>query len=132
MSFPSAAMSLAGLAGMPASIFSKVLLTGRGKIFLCCYSIKATTNDKEDDYEDQLFYRLIFFGMTVQAQYKQQLRGTVMDMVLQKPLAGATVTIASLNYTTVTDEEGVFRFKDMPIGSIHITITYSGFKEANP
>ena len=68
--------------------------------------------------------------MTAQAQYKQQLRGTVMDMVLQKPLPGATVTIASLNYTTVTDEEGVFRFKDMPIGSYRITVTYSGFKEA--
>ena len=68
--------------------------------------------------------------MTVQAQYKQQLRGTVMDMILQKPLPGATVTIASLNYTTVTDEEGLFRFKDMPIGSYRITITYSGFKEA--
>src|SRR5580765_8125080 len=68
--------------------------------------------------------------MTAQAQYKQQLRGTVMDMVLQKPLPGATVTIPSLNYTTVTNEEGVFRFKDMPIGSYRITITYSGFKEA--
>ena len=68
--------------------------------------------------------------MTMQAQYKQQLRGTVMDMILQKPLPGATVTIASLNYATVTDEEGVFRFKDMPIGSYRITVTYSGFKEA--
>src|SRR5580765_4638596 len=68
--------------------------------------------------------------MTAQAQYKQQLRGTVMDMVLQKPLPGATVTIASLNHATVTDEEGVFRFKDMPIGSYRITVTYSGFKEA--
>jgi len=48
--------------------------------------------------------------MTVRAQYKQQLRGTVMDMILQKPLPGATVTIPSLSYSTVTNEEGVFRF----------------------
>ena len=68
--------------------------------------------------------------MTVRAQYKQQLRGTVMDMILQKPLPGATVTIPSLSYSTVTNEEGVFRFKDMPIGAYRITVTYSGFKEA--
>jgi outer membrane receptor protein involved in Fe transport len=63
------------------------------------------------------------------AQYKQQLRGTVMDIVLQKPLAGATVSIPSLNYSTVTDEEGLFRFKEMPLGSYRVTITFSGFKE---
>src|SRR6476620_3572179 len=68
--------------------------------------------------------------MTVRAQYKQQLRGTVMDMILQKPMPGATVTIPSLSYSTVTNEEGVFRFKDMPIGAYRITVTYSGFKEA--
>jgi len=73
---------------------------------------------------------LSFLCMAAQAQYKHQLRGTVMDMVLQKPLPGATVTIVSLNYTTITNEEGVFRFKDMPIGSYRITVTYSGFKEA--
>jgi hypothetical protein len=63
---------------------------------------------------------LSFLCITARAQYKQQLRGTVMDMILQKPLPGATVTIASLNYATVTDEEGVFRFKDMPIGSYRV------------
>src|SRR6185436_10491195 len=73
---------------------------------------------------------LSFLSMSLQAQYKQQLRGTVMDLMLQNPLAGATVTIPSLNYTAVTNEEGMFRFKDLPIGSYRITITYSGFKEA--
>jgi hypothetical protein len=68
--------------------------------------------------------------MTAHAQYKQQLRGTVMDMVLQQPLAGATVSISSLNYSTITGEDGLFRFKDMPIGSYRITVTYAGFKEA--
>ena len=52
-----------------------------------------------------------------------------MDIVLQKPLPGATVSIPSLNYSTATDDEGVFRFKDMPLGSYRITVTYSGFKE---
>ena len=77
-----------------------------------------------------LIFALSLFSLAVQAQYKQQLRGTVMDVVLQKPLPGATVTIPSLNYSTISDDEGVFRFKDLPIGSYRIAITYSGFKEA--
>jgi len=78
----------------------------------------------------RLIIALSLLCMSAHAQYKHQLRGTVMDMLLQKPLPGATVTIPSLNHTTITDEEGVFRFKDLPIGSYRITITYSGFKEA--
>jgi len=70
-----------------------------------------------------LFTAFLFFGLTSQAQYKQQLRGTVMDIVLQKPLAGATLNIPSLNYSTVTNDEGVFRFKEMPLGSYRITVT---------
>jgi outer membrane receptor protein involved in Fe transport len=77
-----------------------------------------------------LIVALSLFSLAVQAQYKQQLRGTVMDVVLQKPLPGATVTIPSLNYSTISDDEGVFRFKNLPIGSYRISITYSGFKEA--
>lgn len=79
----------------------------------------------------QFIITLSFLALTAQGQYNQQLRGTVMDLVLQKPLPGATVTITSLNRSTVTDEEGLFRFKDMPIGSYRLTITYSGFKEAS-
>jgi len=69
-------------------------------------------------------------SLVVHAQYKQQLRGTVMDVILQKPLPGATITITSLNSTTLSDDDGLFRFKDLPIGSYRITITYAGFKEA--
>ncbi len=72
----------------------------------------------------------LLLAVTIQAQYKQQLRGTVLDIVLQKPLAGATVTIPSLESSTFTDEEGVFRFKELPIGSYRMVITFSGFKEA--
>src|SRR5215467_11523395 len=78
----------------------------------------------------QFIIALSLLTLTANGQYNQQLRGTIMDLVLQKPLPGATVTIASLNQSTVTDEEGLFRFKDMPIGSYRITVTYTGFKEA--
>jgi len=77
-----------------------------------------------------IFVALSFLSLAVNAQYKQQLRGTVMDVVLQKSLPGATVSIPALNFSTVTDEDGLFRFKDLPIGSYRITVTYAGFKEA--
>jgi hypothetical protein len=78
----------------------------------------------------RLIIAFLFMSFIMQAQNAQQLRGTVMDIVLQKPLQGATVGIPSLNLSTITDEEGIFRFKEISIGSYRITITYSGFKSA--
>lgn len=74
---------------------------------------------------------LIFLLLTVvaSAQYKQQVRGTVTDQVLQQPLRRATVNISQLNQSTLTDEEGSFRFANIPIGSYRITITHLGFKD---
>lgn len=71
---------------------------------------------------------LFVLTTTVHAQYTQQLRGVVIDQILQKPLQGATVTLSN-NQSTTTDEEGVFRFKDLGIGSYKLAITYAGFKE---
>jgi len=62
------------------------------------------------------------------AQYTQQLRGTVVDRVLQQPLAGATVTITGLNKSVVTDADGLFRFRDIPVGTYQLTISFSGYK----
>src|SRR4029079_4865550 len=62
------------------------------------------------------------------AQYTQQLRGTVVDRVLQHPLAGATVTITGLNKSVVTDADGLFRFRDIPVGTYQLTISFSGYK----
>ncbi len=63
------------------------------------------------------------------AQYTQQLRGTVTDQVLQKPLAGATVSIAALGKSVTTDEGGVFRFTAIPVGQYSLTISFAGYKE---
>lgn len=76
----------------------------------------------------RLFLFFIILAATTHAQYKQQLRGTVVDMILQKPLPGATVTLPALQISVTTDDEGMFRFKDLPIGSYPLSITYSGFK----
>ncbi|MEO6456590.1 MAG: TonB-dependent receptor [Ginsengibacter sp.] len=70
-----------------------------------------------------------FPAIVLHAQYKQQLRGSVTDIVLQKPLAAATVSIMSLGKSVVTGEDGSFRFINLPVGSYQLTISYSGFKE---
>lgn len=78
---------------------------------------------------------LIIFSLalfiTAHAQYTQQLRGTVVDLVLQKPLAGATVRIPALGRSVTANEEGVFRFTDVPVGTYQLVISYSGFKDAS-
>lgn len=66
---------------------------------------------------------------SIQAQYSQQLRGTITDQVLQQPLSGATVTIDSIGKKVVTDAEGNFRFNNILVGSYSLTISYTGFKE---
>jgi hypothetical protein len=76
----------------------------------------------------RLLLLFILWGIVAKAQYKQQIRGTVVDIVLQQPLAGATVSLPTLQRTTITGEDGVFRFKDLPIGSYPIHISYTGFK----
>ncbi|MBL7742064.1 MAG: TonB-dependent receptor [Chitinophagaceae bacterium] len=78
----------------------------------------------------KLFLALSLFSLSAQAQFRQQIRGIVVDQVLQKPMAGATVSIPGTHQSVITDIDGVFRFKEMPVGSYRITITYSGFKEA--
>jgi len=66
--------------------------------------------------------------ISAKAQFTQQLRGTVTDQVLQKPLAGATVNIDALGKVTTTDGEGNFRFADIPLGQYRINISFTGYK----
>lgn len=62
------------------------------------------------------------------AQGTQQVRGTIIDQVLQKPLPGVTVTISETGHSAITDEEGVFRFKHVTVGLYRLTVSYAGFK----
>ncbi|MEO8412681.1 MAG: TonB-dependent receptor [Ginsengibacter sp.] len=79
----------------------------------------------------KLFFSLILSLLlfTAGAQYTQQLKGLVTEQVLQRPLQGATVSIASLDKSVTTNEEGIFRFANVPVGLYRITVSYAGFKE---
>ena len=74
-------------------------------------------------------FALSLLFISAQAQYSQKFRGTITDQVLQQPLAGATVTISPLGKSVTTDDAGVFRFSNIPVGSYSITISYTGFKD---
>jgi hypothetical protein len=73
---------------------------------------------------------LFIFAPASYAQFTQSIRGTVVDQVLQSPVAGATVTLSGGNKTVATDVNGNFRFIDVPVGSYQLHISYVGFREA--
>ncbi len=70
-----------------------------------------------------------FFCFSAEAQFSGQLRGAAVEQILKQPLAGATVTLFPLQRSIVTDADGEFRFRDIPVGSYRLTITYAGFRE---
>ena len=59
----------------------------------------------------------------------QQLRGTVVDHVLQTSIEGATVRITGVNKTVITNANGEFRFTAIPIGVQQLVVSCVGYKE---
>ena len=61
----------------------------------------------------------------------QTLRGTVIDKVTASPLIGATVVVTNSNPVmgTVTDMNGNFSFKNVPVGRQTIEISYIGYNK---
>ncbi|HUP12665.1 MAG TPA: carboxypeptidase regulatory-like domain-containing protein, partial [Niastella sp.] len=63
------------------------------------------------------------------AQHTQQVRGAVIDQVLQTPLEGATVTLTALQQSVRTDAKGGFRFLNVPVGVQQVTVSDVGYKD---
>lgn len=72
---------------------------------------------------------MLILSTTMYGQLTQSIRGTVVDQILQAPVAGATVSIPGINRTVITDINGNFRFIDVPVGQHQLHISYVGFKE---
>ena len=72
---------------------------------------------------------ILIIAINANAQFTQRIRGTLFDQVLQKPVAGATVSLPLIGKTTQTDSSGNFRFSEVPVGSQKIHITHISFKE---
>lgn len=76
-----------------------------------------------------LAFALIFTGVRSQT-LTQTIKGTIIDKQSHTPLPGAVVQlIDSTKKFTVTDDNGVFRLTQVPIGRRQILITYTGYKQ---
>jgi hypothetical protein len=82
---------------------------------------------------NKLFTLLIaglLYGLTAMSQLTQTIRGTVMDQLLQTPIAGATVIIAGTDKKIVADSMGNFRILNMAAGSYTLVISHINYNDA--
>lgn len=80
------------------------------------------------DVRNQLTLTAVFlfiFSFSLTAQQLQTVRGTVMDVLLQTPVAGATVTLGEQQ--TITDNNGLFRFTDVTPGNYVVRAFHVGY-----
>jgi len=58
----------------------------------------------------------------------QNVKGVVIDKASEKPLQGATVSLMDGTNEVVTDADGKFILKGVPIGRQKIAISFQGYK----
>ncbi len=63
------------------------------------------------------------------AQSGGSITGQVLDSKTQKPIQGVIATIQNFNLTEVSDTEGKFAFKSVPVGSLLLQIKSQGYKD---
>lgn len=77
---------------------------------------------------------LLHAGVSQSQGLTQRIRGAVTDQILSRPLTGATVTLLDEGgreeRSTITDSNGNFYFRDVPIGRRQLRISHIGFKES--
>jgi hypothetical protein len=61
--------------------------------------------------------------------FTQTIRGTVIEIALDKPITGATIRIEGAKLGTVSDAEGHFKIEQVPVGTYNVIITAMGFKD---
>ena len=80
-------------------------------------------------FKTLFFFSCILFNFSLAyAQNPQQtLRGQVFDAVAQKALSGATVLLEGSTTGTSTDDQGKFRFENLPVGRYRLRVSYVGY-----
>lgn len=83
----------------------------------------------------QLFQTL-FFLLTLSVSYAQSsqtIRGVILDKVAETPLIGATVQVVGSNpiIGAITNENGEYELKNVPLGRQQIAVSYIGYNTAN-
>lgn len=64
------------------------------------------------------------------AQLTQNIRGTIIDQLLQTPIAGATVIITGTDKKVVADSSGNFRIPNMAAGTYTLVISHINYNNA--
>ncbi len=57
--------------------------------------------------------------------------GKVTDSASGHSIVGATVSVSNLKLSTVTDNDGLFRFRDVPVGEQIVSVKYFGFRSGS-
>ncbi len=71
----------------------------------------------------------IFLSLEVFAQNTQNIRGRIVDEASKSPLAGATIQITDIgNYAAISNEDGIFKLMNVPIGRRSIKISLLGYE----
>lgn len=79
-----------------------------------------------------VFILLLCFQSAIQAQQlKQSIRGRVIDKVSKYPLPRANISLINgIDLKgTISDEQGFFVLKDVPVGRQNLKITYLGYED---
>lgn len=76
---------------------------------------------------------LIIAGMAVKA-HSQSIKGKLLDLVDNKPLVSATLSLTSLKDSTqvrfgLTDSTGSFVFQNLPIDSFYFKVSFTGYEQ---
>ena len=72
---------------------------------------------------------LLNSGWLFSQNLTQSIRGTVLDVDTQLPLAGATVQLGELEQGSYSDSDGNFKIGDIPVGRYTLRISYMGYEE---
>ncbi len=78
-----------------------------------------------------IVFAFTLFTNSYAQDFKQSIRGTIIDTDSEAPLVGATVIVKGSDPTlgTVTNKDGSFRLTDAPVGRVTLTISFVGYKE---
>jgi len=73
---------------------------------------------------------VLFTTLAIGQKITQTVRGTIIDTDSKLPLIAATVTIPGSNplIGAVTDVNGNFKFKNLPVGRITLQLSYMGYE----
>lgn len=77
-----------------------------------------------------IVFTICLLSVYTNAQFKQNLRGTIIDQASKVSLPGASILLkdGDKSYVTTTNESGLFEFRNIPIDRYEITASFIGYE----